>query len=78
MTQNATGLIVCRFFLGVFETGVGPSTPLFLSFWYQRDELATRVAVYFGSSTVAGAFSGALAFGVLGSLDGVWGIAGWR
>ncbi|GAA5817408.1 hypothetical protein MFLAVUS_010954 [Mucor flavus] len=77
-THNAAGLIACRFFLGVFETGVGPSTPLFLSFWYQRDELATRVAIYFGSSTVAGAFAGAIAYGVLGTLEGAHGLAGWR
>lgn len=77
-THNAAGLIACRFFLGVFETGVGPSTPLFLSFWYQREELATRVAIYFGSSTVAGAFAGAIAYGVLGTMEGAHGIAGWR
>ncbi|KAI8881543.1 MFS general substrate transporter [Backusella circina FSU 941] len=77
-THNAAGLTACRFWLGAFETGVGPSTPLFLSFWYQREELATRVAIYFGSSTVAGAFAGAIAYGVLGNLSGVHGIAGWR
>ncbi|CEI88835.1 hypothetical protein RMCBS344292_03212 [Rhizopus microsporus] len=77
-THNAAGLIACRFFLGIFETGVGPSTPLFLSFWYQRNELATRVAIYFGSSTVAGAFAGAVAYGVLKDLDGAHGLAGWR
>ncbi|KAI9476612.1 MFS transporter-like protein [Zychaea mexicana] len=77
-THNAAGLIACRFWLGAFETGVGPSTPLFLSFWYQREELASRVALYFGSSTVAGAFSGAIAYGVLGNLSGAHGLAGWR
>ncbi|KAI9312214.1 putative MFS transporter, partial [Dichotomocladium elegans] len=76
--HNASGLIACRFWLGAFETGVGPSTPLFLSFWYQREELATRVAIYFGTSTLAGAFSGAIAYGVLGNLSGVHGVAGWR
>ncbi|SAM03765.1 hypothetical protein [Absidia glauca] len=77
-THNAAGLIACRFFLGVFECGVGPSIPLVLSFWYQRDELALRVAIYFGSSTCAGAFAGAIAYGVLVTLDGAHGIAGWR
>ncbi|ORY95291.1 high-affinity nicotinic acid transporter [Syncephalastrum racemosum] len=77
-THNAAGLIACRFFLGAFETGVGPSTPLFLSFWYQREELALRVALYFGASTIAGAFSGAIAYGVLKDLSGAHGIAGWR
>ncbi|CAO3595008.1 unnamed protein product [Absidia cylindrospora] len=77
-THNAAGLIACRFFLGTFETGVGPSIPLVLSFWYQRDELALRVAIYFGSSTCAGAFAGAIAYGVLATMDGAHGIAGWR
>ncbi|KAI8975418.1 major facilitator superfamily domain-containing protein [Mycotypha africana] len=77
-THNAAGLIACRFFLGIFETGVGPSTPLFLSFWYQRNELASRVAVYFGSATVAGAFAGAVAYGILATLEGAHGVAGWR
>ncbi|KAI7905835.1 major facilitator superfamily domain-containing protein [Cokeromyces recurvatus] len=77
-THNAAGLIACRFFLGIFETGVGPSTPLFLSFWYQRNELATRVAIYFGSATIAGAFAGAIAYGVLSTLENAHGLAGWR
>jgi hypothetical protein len=64
--------------LGAFEAGAGPSIPLFLSFWYQREELATRVAIYIGSSTVAGAFAGAIAYGVLGNLSGAHGLAGWR
>lgn len=45
VTHNAAGLIACRFWLGAFETGVGPATPLFLSFWYQREELALRVSL---------------------------------
>ncbi|KAI8092875.1 putative MFS transporter [Halteromyces radiatus] len=77
-THNAAGLIACRFFLGIFECGVGPSLPFFLSLWYQKDELALRVAIYFGSSTLAGAFSGAIAYGVLATLNGAHGIAGWR
>ncbi|KAI8368160.1 major facilitator superfamily domain-containing protein [Radiomyces spectabilis] len=76
--RNASGLIACRFWLGVFETGVGPATPLFLSFWYQPNELALRVAIYFGSSTLAGAFAGAVAYGVLKDLNGAHGVAGWR
>lgn len=42
-TNNAAGLIACRFWLGAFECGVGPSVPYFMSFWYQREELASRV-----------------------------------
>ncbi|KAG2177270.1 hypothetical protein INT43_007927 [Umbelopsis isabellina] len=77
-THNAAGIFAARFFLGCFETGIGPSAPLILSFWYRREELSSRLAVYLGSSTLAGAFGGALAYGVLGNLDGAQGLAAWR
>ncbi|ORX59709.1 MFS general substrate transporter [Hesseltinella vesiculosa] len=77
-THNAAGLIACRFFLGAAETGVGPATPLYLSYWYKSNELATRVGIYFGSSTIAGAFAGALGYAILKTMDGAHGIAGWR
>jgi sugar phosphate permease len=50
-THNAAGLFAARFFLGCFETGIGPSAPLILSFWYRREELSSRLAVYLGSSS---------------------------
>ncbi|KAI8881542.1 MFS general substrate transporter [Backusella circina FSU 941] len=77
-THTAAQLTACRFLLGAFEAGAGPSIPLFLSFWYRREELATRVAIYIASSTVAGSFAGAIAYGVLGNLSGAHGLAGWR
>ncbi|KAJ1918945.1 hypothetical protein H4219_002301 [Mycoemilia scoparia] len=58
------GLIATRFFMGIFEAGVGPGAPLLLSWWYLRDELAWRVSLFFGSSTLAGAFGGLIAYGV--------------
>ncbi|KAI8582833.1 hypothetical protein K450DRAFT_225028 [Umbelopsis ramanniana AG] len=77
-TKNAAGIFAARFFLGCFETGIGPSAPLILSFWYRREEMSSRLAVFLGSSTVAGAFGGALAYGVLGHLQGAQGLAAWR
>lgn len=37
-----------------------------------------QLAVFLGSSTVAGAFGGALAYGILGHLNGAQGLAAWR
>lgn len=49
-----TGL---RFLLGLAEAGLYPGVVFYMSCWYKRSELGTRVAVFFSSATVAGAFS---------------------
>ena len=57
----------------------GLTLPLTLSLpysWYRRDELGTRVGVFFSSATIAGAFSGLLAAAIV-KMDGVGGKPGW-
>ena len=44
--------------------------------WYKRSELGTRVAVFFSSATVAGAFSGLLA-AAIHNMQGIGGKPGW-
>lgn len=44
--------------------------------WYRRNELGTRVGVFFSSATIAGAFSGLLA-AAIAKMDGVGGRPGW-
>ncbi|KAH6679971.1 major facilitator superfamily domain-containing protein [Plectosphaerella plurivora] len=68
---------VLRFFLGAFEAGVFPGMIFFMSFWYKPEERATRIAVFLCSATMAGAFGGAIAFGV-GHMNGAGGLEGWR
>lgn len=46
------------------EAGFFAGTVFYLSLFYKRNELAFRIALYFGSAVVAAAFSGLLAFGV--------------
>ncbi|KAJ2551379.1 hypothetical protein IWW35_002845, partial [Coemansia sp. RSA 1878] len=67
-TKNYSGLVAARFFMGVFEAGVGPAAPIILSFFYLRHELAWRTALFYGSSTFAGAFGGLIAYGVAKNL----------
>ncbi|KAL9023166.1 MAG: hypothetical protein Q9180_008355, partial [Flavoplaca navasiana] len=45
--------------------------------WYCRTEAQFRQAMFFSAASVAGAFSGLLAFGIA-KMDGVGGYEGWR
>lgn len=45
--------------------------------WYARHEAQFRQALFFSAASVAGAFSGLLAFGIA-HMDGVGGLEGWR
>ncbi|KAK0482857.1 major facilitator superfamily domain-containing protein [Armillaria luteobubalina] len=71
------GLLACRFFLGVFEAGVSPRLALYLTHFYPHSKMTIRIAAFFASGSLSGAFSGMLAYGII-RLDGVGGRAGWR
>ncbi|KAI0408912.1 MFS general substrate transporter [Xylaria palmicola] len=66
-----------RFLLGVFEAGLFPGLVYYLTFWYKTDERSVRVAFILASATLAGAFGGAIAYGV-GHINQVRGLSGWR
>ncbi|KAK2812836.1 hypothetical protein FQN50_001165 [Emmonsiellopsis sp. PD_5] len=70
-------LVVCRFFLGVFEAGLFPGFIYLMSMYYKRHGFQRRFAVLFTSGLVAGAAGGFLAYS-LTKLDGVGGLSGWR
>ena len=44
--------------------------------WYPRHMLQTRMAIFWGGATLAGAFSGLLAFAI-SFMDGTAGLEGW-
>ncbi|ORY97594.1 major facilitator superfamily domain-containing protein [Syncephalastrum racemosum] len=76
-TNNGPGLMAARFFLGVAESGLYPGLLLYLSMWYTKQEQAKRIAWFFCSSTLAGAFGGVLAYGIM-RMEGVRGLHGWQ
>lgn len=45
--------------------------------WYCRHEIQIRTALFFSAASIAGAFSGLLAFAIA-KMDGVGGLEGWR
>ncbi|KAL4937981.1 hypothetical protein BDV06DRAFT_226439 [Aspergillus oleicola] len=66
-----------RFLLGVLEAGLFPGLVYFLTFWYRTSERSIRVALILASATLAGAFGGAIAYGV-GHMNQVHGLSAWR
>ncbi|KAI1329224.1 MFS general substrate transporter [Xylariaceae sp. FL0255] len=70
-------IVGVRFLLGAVEAGLFPGLVYYLTFWYKSDERSVRVAFILSSATLAGAFGGAIAYGV-GHLNGARGLSGWR
>ena len=75
--QNFKGLLIARLFLGVTEAGLYPGVAYYITLWYVRKEGQFRQALFFSAASVAGAFSGLLAYGIA-KMDGVGGYEGWR
>ncbi|KAJ7209780.1 MFS general substrate transporter [Mycena pura] len=69
-------LVGTRVCLGVVEAGLFPGVVYYLTLWYPRHMLQWRIGLFFGAASMAGAFSGTLAFGI-GFLSGTRGLLGW-
>ena len=68
IVQNFKGLLIARLFLGVTEAGLYPGVAYYITMWYCRDEAQFRQAMFFSAASVAGAFSGILAFAIAVSI----------
>jgi len=77
IVQNYTGLLIARIFLGVTEAGLFPGVAYYLTMWYCRHEIQLRQTLFFSAASIAGAFSGLLAFAI-SKMDGIGGLEGWR
>ncbi|KAI9056478.1 MFS general substrate transporter [Trametes sanguinea] len=69
-------LVGTRVCLGVAEAGLFPGVVYYLTLWYPRHMIQYRVGLFFGGATLAGAFSGLLAFGI-SFMSGTAGMLGW-
>ncbi|KAF2087126.1 retrograde regulation protein 2 [Saccharata proteae CBS 121410] len=77
-TQSFSGLVACRFFLGFVEAAYFPGCLFYLSSWYTRKELGLRTAILYSGALISGAFSGLIAAGIKGNMDGTLGLRAWR
>ncbi|KAF8995232.1 MFS general substrate transporter [Cyathus striatus] len=69
-------LLVCRTLLGIAEAGIFPGIVYYLTLWYPRHKLQFRIGLFYGASSLSGALSGLLAYGI-GFMSGVKGLLGW-
>jgi MFS family permease len=76
LVTSYAGLATVRAFLGLVEGPMFPGIVLYLSGFYTREELSLRVALFFSSASLSGAFSGLLAAAIQ-NMHGIGGKAGW-
>ncbi|KAI1339463.1 pantothenate transporter liz1 [Xylariaceae sp. FL0016] len=76
--QTPGQMYAFRFMVGLFESGFSPVIIFLLGSWYNRSELAKRVAIWHITGFFGSATSGFLAAGIMNTLDGRMGLAGWR
>ncbi|KAJ7071060.1 MFS general substrate transporter [Mycena amicta] len=94
--KNFSQVFAIRFFLGIFESPMLPAVVserwmrndyrqlrqvYYLSTFYKRDELASRISIFYAAASIASAFSGLIAYGVFhltGSRYHNWQVSGGR
>ncbi|KAK7414345.1 hypothetical protein QQX98_006787 [Neonectria punicea] len=62
--HNFGGLMVTRLLLGVAEATITPGFMFLTSTWYTRDEMPTRVGIWFAGNSVGGLVASLFAFGI--------------
>jgi MFS family permease len=75
--QNFGGLAALRFLTGVTEAPYFPGCIFLLSSWYTKRELPARIAVFYSGYTLASAFGGLIAAGIISGMDGLGGYPAW-
>lgn len=77
LSKNTQTVLGLRFLVGCSESLI-QSAVIFLSIWYRRDELCTRIALFYSAATLSGCFSGLITYGVQKNLGGTSGRHSWQ
>ncbi|KAF3402848.1 High-affinity nicotinic acid transporter [Talaromyces pinophilus] len=70
-------IAVVRVLIGSAEAFL-QAGPLYLTFWYKREELATRGSIIMAMMAIAGFMNGLIAYGIEKNMNGVHGWGSWR
>ncbi|KAG9311304.1 major facilitator superfamily domain-containing protein [Chiua virens] len=76
LVNGYSGLLACRFFLGLFEGGVVPSITLYLSFFYPRMVLQKRITSLYVVTVFSAPFMIMLG-AAISQMNGTGGKPGW-
>ncbi|KAJ5810126.1 uncharacterized protein N7503_002344 [Penicillium pulvis] len=76
--STITQLYALRFFVGALGGFFFPAVQWYLGCWYKRSELSRRGAIFFIASQVGSMSSGYIQAGAYDSLNGRFGLEGWR
>ncbi|OSX57439.1 hypothetical protein POSPLADRAFT_1067855 [Postia placenta MAD-698-R-SB12] len=76
LVKSYPQLVGTRVCLGITEAGLFPGVVYYLTLWYPRHMLQYRIGLFYGGATMAGAFSGLLAYGI-SFMSGTAGLLGW-
>ncbi|KAK7947024.1 uncharacterized protein PG986_011345 [Apiospora aurea] len=71
-------LYAMRFLVGLCEGAFFPCIIYPIASWYEKDERAKRVTLFYSTASLSHMFSGYLQAGVYQNLDGALGRAGWQ
>ncbi|PIG85200.1 transmembrane transporter [Aspergillus arachidicola] len=77
VVKNTSGLIACRFFMGICKGEFVPGCAYLLSMYYKPHEFQQRFFLLWVAGLVAGAFGGLLAY-ALYHMHGLGRYSGWR
>ncbi|GAD91572.1 conserved hypothetical protein [Paecilomyces variotii No. 5] len=62
--NNFGGLLTVRFLLGVAEATISPAFLFITSMWYTREEIPTRVGIWFSGNSIGGILASIISYGV--------------
>ena len=76
--ETPTGFYVLRFLLGLAEAGFFPGIILYLTYWFPSSRRSKITSLFMTGIPMAGVIGGPLSGWILGALNGVNGMAGWK
>ncbi len=78
LVNGPAAFYATRFLLGVAEAGFFPGVIYYLTRWAPAGQRARIIGLFMTAIAVSTALGGPLSSAILGSMDGLLGLAGWR